>query len=468
MSSRDRVASGDLNGVRMVRISLFWRTFLLVCTLVLLSLSVAGGAAKLLDSTPPEQRLAWEISSVVNLTRSALVSSQAERRAALLDDLVRAEGVRIALLEPNDELEPLPGSADASLLANALDRLLGDATRLAGKLNGEPGLWVSFNIDDDQYWLGMRLERWTRQAGPPWWLVAALTLVVGMLGALLISRLVNRPLARLAAGLGRVAAGQPGPELAETGPSELAELNRHFNLMSRELASLESDRAVALAGISHDIRTPLTRLRMEIELSGLGESERESMSADIERIDRIVAKFVEYARSASAESNSPRIELVDVGSLLEDLRNGYLGRLGDEHSSVDLQISPGLQWRGDPLDLLRVLANLLENAIRHGHRDDEPAQITIKASRSAAPLIGTSALQIEVLDEGPGVPVQERERLLRPFTRLQTERNEQGGSGLGLAIVQRIAQRYRGSCSLENRAQAGLCARVWLPDAQGR
>jgi two-component system osmolarity sensor histidine kinase EnvZ len=135
MPSRDRAPSVDLNGVRMVRISLFWRTFLLVCTLVLLSLSVAAGAAKLLDSTPPEQRLAWEISSVVNLTRSALVSSRAERRAALLDDLVRAEGVRIALLEPNDELEPLPGSADASRLANALDRLLGDATRLAGKLN---------------------------------------------------------------------------------------------------------------------------------------------------------------------------------------------------------------------------------------------------------------------------------------------------------------------------------------------
>ena len=452
----------------MVRISLFWRTYLLIGTLVLLSLLVAGGAAKLLDSTPPEQRLAWEISSVVNLTRSALVSSQSERRAASLDELIRAEGVRIALLEPDDELEPLPGSANASLLANALDRLLGDTPRLAGKLNGEPGLWVSFNIDDDQYWLGMRLERWTRQAGAPWWLVATLTLTVGMLGALLISRLVNRPLARLATGLGRVAAGEPGPELAETGPSELAELNRHFNLMSRELASLESDRTVALAGISHDIRTPLTRLRMEIELSGLGDSERESMSADIERIDRIVAKFVEYAKSASGDTHSPRIELVDVGSLLEDLRHGYRGRLGSERSKVTLQVTPGLQWRGDPLDLLRVVANLLENAIRHGHRDEEPAQVTIKASRGPIPGLGTLALLIEVLDEGPGVPVQERERLLRPFTRLQTERNERGGSGLGLAIVQRIAQRYRGSCTLNNQPRAGLCVRVWLPDAQER
>jgi two-component system osmolarity sensor histidine kinase EnvZ len=452
----------------MIRISLFWRTFLLVSALVLLSLLVAGGAARLLDKTPPEQRLAWEISSVVNLTRSALVSSQAERRAALLDDLIKDEGVRIALLEPDDVLEPLPGTADASVLAQALYRLLGDQTRLAGRLNGVPGLWVSFNIDDDQYWLGMRLERWTRQAGPPLWLIATLTLVVGMLGALLISRLVNRPLARLGAALGKIAAGVTGPELAEEGPSELAELNRHFNLMSRELASLESDRAVALAGISHDIRTPLTRLRIEIELSAIAESDRESMCADIERIDRIVAKFVEYARSTAGEVDSPRIENVDVGSLVSDLRRAYLGRIEAGEIHLELQVDAGLVWRGDPMDLLRVLANLLENAMRHGRLGSDPAHVTIRASRGPAPCPGASALLIEVLDQGPGVPDQERERLLRPFARLQTERDERGGSGLGLAIVQRIAQRYRGACTLENLPPSGLSASVWLQDTPQR
>ncbi|MEK9776275.1 MAG: ATP-binding protein [Quisquiliibacterium sp.] len=452
----------------MKRLSLFWRTFLLIGALVLISLSVAGGAARLLERTPAEQRLAWEIGSVVNLTRSALVSSQPELRAALLDELARAEGVRVALLEPDDQVEPLPGGADAALLGRGLNRLLGQGTRLAGRLNGEPGLWVSFNIDEDQYWLGMRLERWTRQAGPPLWLVGALTLSIGLLGAVLISRLVNRPLARLAQALGRVAAGEPAPQLAETGATELAELNRHFNLMARELANLESDRAVALAGISHDIRSPLTRLRMEIELSSLSDQEKESMSGDIDRIDRIVAKFVEYARAASAEPGFSQTETVDVNSLLEDLRNTYRGRIDAGEGKLELELSPTLQWRGDPLDLLRAIANLLENAFRHGRQADAPARITLRATRHRVAAQGTEGLLLQVLDGGPGVPAQERDRLLRPFARLQLERNERGGSGLGLAIVQRIAQRYQGSCELENLAAGGLQVSLWLPDAAGR
>lgn len=442
-----------------MRVSLFWRTFLLTAALVVFSLAAAWQAMRALDPTPAEQRLAWEIASVVNLTRSALVSSEGERRRALLDELAQAEDVRVSVLEPGDRIEPLPGNGDADLLQRRLRTLLGAETRVAGRVNGEPGLWVSFGIDGDDYWLAMGLERWTRQAGPPWWLVGALAIAVSLVGGLLISRLVNRPLATLARALARVGSGSAPEPLAESGPSEIAEVNRRFNAMAADLAALEADRAVALAGISHDIRTPLTRLRMQIELSGLADADRQAMDADIAHIDGIVGRFVEYARAGAAERPDARTETVDVTALVEDVGRGYRARIEAGELRIATAIAPALRWQGDPLDLARAVANLLENALRHGHRAGESADVEIQATRDGA------ALSIEVLDRGPGVPEAQLERLLHPFTRVDAARSA-GGTGLGLAIVQRIAQRYGGRCRLENRAGGGLRVRLSLPDAR--
>jgi len=442
-----------------MRVSLFWRTFLLTAALVVLSLAAAWQTMRVLDPTPPEQRLAWEIASVVNLTRSALVSSEGARRRALLDELAQAEGVRVSVLEPGDRLAPLPGSGDAQLLERRLRTLLGPQTRVAGRVNGEPGLWVSFEIDGDDYWLTMGLDRWTRQAGPPWWLVGSLAVAVSLLGGLLISRLVNRPLAALAGALARVGSGNPGAPLPESGPSEIAEVNRRFNAMAADLAALEADRAVALAGISHDVRTPLTRLRMQIELSGLAEEDRQAMDADIAHIDGIVGRFVEYARAGALERPDARSEAVDVTALLDDLMRGYRGRIDAGELRITAALAAELRWQGDPLDLARALANLLENALRHGRRPGERADVEIEAAREGA------ALAIEVRDRGPGVPEEQRERLLRPFARVDDARSA-AGAGLGLAIVQRIAQRYGGQCVLANRAGGGLRVRLTLPDAR--
>jgi len=443
-----------------MRVSLFWRTFLLIVALVLFSLAATWQMSRMLDRTPPEQRLAWEIASVVNLTRSALVSSQGEKRRLLLDELARDEGVRVALLEPGDRIEALRGRGDAALLQRRLQGLLGPGTRVAGRVNGEPGLWVSFDIDGDGYWLAMAAERWTRQAGPPWWLVGSLAAAVALVGGLLISRLVNRPLASLAVALSRIGAGAVPEPLPEDGPSEIAEVNRRFNRMATDLAALEADRAVALAGISHDIRTPLTRLRIEIELSRNSEEEKQSMVADIERIDRIVAKFVEYARAGAPERQASPAEPIDVGVLLGEIRAGFQAQEDSGAMRVAMHVDPSSSWRGDALDLARIVANLLENALRYGHLPGEPARVDLSARRE-----GTSLL-VEVGDRGPGVPGAELQRLLRPFARLDDARSERGGTGLGLAIANRIAQRYGGECRLSNRPGGGLSVQLTLPDAQ--
>lgn len=444
-----------------MRISFFWRTFLLIGSLMVLSLAVTLQIAREFEHAPPEQQIAWEIASIVNLTRSALVTSEGPRRRLLLDEWARLEDVRVLPMEPGDRSQPMPKPDDTARLQRSLEALLGSGTRIAGSVNDEPGLWVSFDIEGDRYWLQLSLERWTRRFGPPWWLVASQALAISLLGALAISRLVNRPLSHLNRAISAVSEGRPAPQLVEDGPTEIATLNQRFNRMANDLAALEADRAVALAGISHDIRTPLTRLRMEVELAPLNEADKASMSEDISRIDRIVGKFVEYARSAQPEDRArSSVATVQVATALEHALERHRGEVHQAGGSFDATIDAGATWRGDAVELSRVVTNLLENALRHGHREAHPPEMTLTINRSAAGLL------IEVADRGPGVPETALEQLLRPFSRLDGARSGAEGSGLGLAIVDRIARRHGGECRIRNRPGGGLTVRVALPDTR--
>jgi two-component system osmolarity sensor histidine kinase EnvZ len=445
----------------MLRSSLFWRSFLLIAGLVIACLALMLQLVHLWDPAPPGQRLAWEIASVVNLTRSGLVSAQSDRRRQLLTELAREESVRVVPLEPGDRIAPLDPAPHARALQAHLKALLGPATRLAGRVNGESGVWVSFDIDDDPYWLGLDPARLERQGGPPWWALLILAGGLGLLGALAVAAPLSRPLADLAAALGRLSRGEATPPLGETGPPEVAALNRRFNRMAAALADLDEDRAVALAGISHDIRTPLTRLRLALELSGLPEDERGAMSDDIERIDEIVGKFIEYAR-AGGEGRPEQVCDVDIGEAiaLALAKNRPIDPA--DRLTVESRIERGLVWRGDPTDLDRMLGNVIQNALRYGRSPDTGAvELEIHAQQEG------DALVITVRDRGPGVPIDARERLMRPFARFDDARGTSAGSGLGLAIVARLAARQGGSCALEAGPQErGLLVRIRLAAAR--
>jgi len=437
----------------MPRISLFWRTFLMLAALIVASLAATLGAMRLLDPAPPEQRLAWELATVLNLTRSALVSADAERRLLLLDELARDEGVRVLPLEPGDRIDPQGSGPRLRAIEPRLRQLLGEPTQVAGRVNGIDGVWISFGIEGDAYWLILPRERIERQFGPSIRLLGAIALSLSLVGALLLSRLVNRPLAVLARALGAVSRGEPPPALPVSGPSEIAELNRRFNRMAADLAALERDRTIALAGISHDIRSPLARLRMEIELAALEEAQRDAMAGDIERIDRIVGQFVHYARIAQP----PRGETVDVPALLAATAASYRPIAATDTLELSVDAGDTRSWRGDPTDLARAIGNLIDNALRYGRSPDGIARIDLRAA--ATP----NGIRIEVSDAGPGVPPDQLERLTRPFERLDAERSDAGGAGLGLAIVERIARRYGGSLALASEAGKGLRATLELP-----
>jgi two-component system osmolarity sensor histidine kinase EnvZ len=445
----------------MIRISLFWRTFALLVFLVVSSIAALLVVLRFLDNAPPEQRLAWEVASVVNLTRSALVSSQPERRITLLRELANEEGIRVLPLEPADEIEVTSLTGRIALLAPRLQNLLGPETLVVSRVNNEEGLWVSFDIDEDKYWLQMQGRRIDRHFGPSAPLILGIAAGLALFGSLALSRLVNKPLADLAHAIAALRGGQTPEKLKEDLASEISHVNRRFNDMATDLAALEQDREVTLAGISHDIRSPLARLRMEAELAPLDDATRASLVEDIERIDAIVGRFIDFARTGATAHTEP----VPVSDVLRQLPTIYRAQI--QSGEMSLQVPPrgGLTWRGDHTDLERALGNLIDNALRYGRTADEDggpgcAHVTVDARRTGQGLL------IEVSDQGPGVPEDQLARLLRPFARLDTARGGADGAGLGLAIVSRLARRYDGSFNLANRNGGGLRAALTLPDAR--
>ena len=438
-----------------MRLSLFTRTFALIAVVVAASLIAWLQLFRAAELQPRAERIAGEIASVVNVTRAALISTFGERRLVLLDDLARDEGIRVLPAEPDDRAEPWPDARFGTLLEARLRDLLGPQTRLAGQVDGETGLWIRFDIDGDAYWMLLDPARLQRQSQRNWlgWIGIALLLAVA--GAAAISRVVNRPLSSLAAAIDRLSRGEPPAQLPEDAPTELADVNRRFNRMAADLAALEQDRAEALAGISHDIRTPLTRLRMEIELSPVDAGTRASMADEIDRIDAIVRQFVEFARPPADGADGP----VDVATVVGSVIDGFRNAPDAAAVAIEAALAPGTSWLGPPTALERIVTNLVENARRYGAGPDGIARIELGARRDGR------HLELVVRDRGPGVPPQQLDRLARPFTRLDTERNRHGGAGLGLAIVARLARRHGGDLRLELPPDGGLLVRVRLADA---
>ena len=193
---------------------------------------------------------------------------------------------------------------------------------------------------------------------------------------------------------------------------------------------------------------------MEIEMSGVDDATRESMADEIDRIDAIVRQFVEFAQPAAAQVP----ERVDVGAAVASVLDGFRHSPDGGRLSIDVQVPAGTQWHGTPTVLARIVSNLVENARRYAAGPDDRVRIDVAARRSGR------ALEVTVRDHGPGVPPEQLDRLVRPFTRLDAERNRHGGSGLGLAIVARLARRHGGGLALELPPDGGLLARVRLQD----
>jgi two-component system osmolarity sensor histidine kinase EnvZ len=422
--------------------TLFTRSFLLIALLILASAAATVQLYRVYEREPRALALAQQTISIVNLTRAALVNADPVLRRSLLIEINEREGIRLAPVTAGEKLQSLPERPFLDLLAGRVRTALGPGTRFAFARDGVRGFWVSFPIDEDEYWVMLPRERIERRFGLEWVGAGIGLLLLALAGAWLIASTLSRPLAAIAAAAGEVGRGHAPAPLAETGPREVRTVSRAFNRMAGDLAAMERERAMVLAGISHDLRTPLSRLRLALEMSGADRAAAEGMGADMEEIDKVIAQFLTFAKG----EDEPQVQ-GDIQELIAEIAESY----GRRERPVLFRHAGLAPFRFAPLAIRRAVSNLVDNALRYAG-----GTVEITARREGDRVI------VEVLDRGPGVPPGEVERLKRPFTRMDAARSGPGGAGLGLAIVDRIARAHGGSLELAPREGGGLAARLSL------
>jgi signal transduction histidine kinase len=279
------------------------------------------------------------------------------------------------------------------------------------------------------------------------WLPLGLALQLAVLAACcwLAVRIATRPLEALAR-----AADQLGPELkpaklSEQGPSEVVRAARAFNAMQERIALYTTQRMQILAAISHDLQTPITRMRLRLDVADDGERAAK-LRQDLLEMESLVKEGVAYARTLHGTTEAPR--RIDLDALLDSLVCDYV----DAGAQVAMGSRVPLAVTVRPQALRRIVGNLVDNALKFGGA----ASIDVAA-------LPDGRVSISVLDNGPGIPAESLDAVFEPFYRLETSRNRHtGGTGLGLAIARQLARAMNATLTLANRPEGGLAATLTL------
>lgn len=334
------------------------------------------------------------------------------------------------------------------LLEAALTEKTGHGQHLARETNGtEVWYWASIPSGKTTIAAGFPAQRVGAQPFVAIAASSAIGLVLALLTAWWLARRTVVPLTRLEQAAGQVGRGEVMTLLPETGPHELATLALRFNQMALQVRALLAARTTLLAGVSHDLRTPLARMRLALAL--LEEKPTPKLIAqlekDVEEMDRLIGHALDLARGAAPEE----VEVIDVQTLLTDMANG----VSPQHGPVRVAALP-CQLLAPPSTLRRVIGNLLDNALRYA--GDKPVDLV----SDQAP----NAVRIGVLDRGPGIPADQLDAVFEPFHRVETSRSPcTGGAGLGLAIVQQLASINGWQVRLSPRSGGGLEAWLSIP-----
>jgi len=395
---------------------------------------------------PRAEATALQAVTVVNYTRASLIASQESLRLALLSELTGKEGVRVYSADFMEEIEPLPADPFINMVADKIRERLGVETIITVNHYGIEGLWVSFGIGMDDFWVVIPRIHVDRPFPWKWLGWVALVLLLSLAGGYFIAARINRPLHLLMNAANRLRKGEHPEKLPEGSFAELREVNDTFNKMADSLAELDAERTLILAGVSHDIRTPLARLRLSVEMlpDENCASLKTGMIQDIADMDNIIHQFLDFVKGVEGEPT----QMTDINTLLQALhdRQARAGR------DLVVQLAPTYIVPIKPLAMQRLLDNLVGNAYAYGG-----GQVRVASQITADYIV------ISVFDNGPGIPASHVEKLLKPFERLDTARSNAGGSGLGLAIADRIAKLHHGKLELINRPEGGLEARLSIP-----
>jgi len=320
---------------------------------------------------------------------------------------------------------------------------LGQQTEVRIELSDRVYVWVN-EPTHPQYWIRMPIGEYDGSAPLSLLIFSTVILFLSLIGAWLLVKQLHRPLKRLAFAAREIGRGDYPGKLKETGPQELVDVTSTFNQMAADVHQLEEDRTLLLAGISHDLRTPITRIRLSCEfLSSDDEELKQGLIADTQDMEDIIDQFIGYVRYGSEEAK----ELGDINQLLEQV----VATATKQHDGIETHFTSLPKINFKPLAMKRLFSNLLENAFRYG-----------KAPVIVSTKYDSEMIQIIVRDHGKGILDLDRERLFQPFARGDKARGGKG-SGLGLAIVQRIAEMHGGDIELLNHPKGGLEAIFSLP-----
>ncbi len=289
--------------------------------------------------------------------------------------------------------------------------------------------------------------------GAPWGVTFLMSFILSALGtagvAVVMGRRIARPMRHLAAAASQFGRGEDVEPLPEAGPSDVRATIGAFNLMRERLDRYVRDRMAMLAAVSHDLRTPITSLRLQAELVDDADTRRKMIGA-LDEMQRMTEEMLAFVR---ADLRRERTERVDLPALVDSV----VGDLADLGHAVSVEVSEQIVVGARPTALRRALRNLLENAAIYGGR---------AVARVVRVEGGCVAVVVE--DTGPGVPEGEQERVFEPFVRLEESRSrDTGGTGLGLAIARTIVRAHGGDIRLENMVDGGLRVTVVLPEADG-
>ncbi len=424
--------------------SAVWRTTLVIGIVVLVSqyLSVAFFWANLY--LPEFRQHAHYTAAQIRLLRNA--EQQAARDGENMQQLIR-DSTGIELVRDPHEFPNVIDKPFVEFFTNVfetqLSQELNEPATVYFKFKPTPVLWIQVP-SMKEVWVREHLLFFAQYN--PYIIIAWLIGVplLSIIAIVVLVRQLNRPLKRLQLAALRVGKGQHATRLeTQSGPTEIRAVNRAFNQMTREIQQAGKERAFMLAGISHDLRTPLTRLRLTAEMMKDREL-AEGMVLDIEDMDAIIDQFIAYTRDGSDES----IETANFNLLVSEI-------VAQFSATGEIRFTPG-ELPDMPmkrLSLKRMLDNLLSNALRYGG-----APLDISTTHNAP----EKSLTLLVRDHGPGIDETTLPDLLQPFVRGESARSTQG-SGLGLAIVARIVKMHNGQLGIHNHPEGGLVVKITLP-----
>ncbi len=429
------------------------RLILIIASLIIVSQLITIKVFDYFEMEPRAESMAQEISTIVKYTKAAIQSAYPSTRLDLLQSLSKMSDVKIVPAYYFENIKPLPDEIFLKMVVKKIKQDLGEDTIVTLNHYDIPGIWVSFEIGDGLFWAVIPRNVFDRPFPWHWIGWGIVVFLVSISGAYFLTTRINKPLNLLINATSKLKKGLPFKKIPEDTATEFKEVTKAFNEMASNLAKSENERRFIMGSVSHDIRTPLTRMKLSLEmLPKKSALLKESMDQDIDEINQIINQFLDFVRGFDDEP----ISSLNFGNFLTELKKQH-AILGH-----DLKISKITRSKDIPKNLfidVRPLAfkRLFDNLINNGVKFSKSNKIELVAK------LYNEKIVINVLDNGPGIPKAQREKLLEPFERLDQARGSIGGSGLGLAIANRIVMVHNGKMELINRRTGGLNVKLTFP-----